>query len=96
MKPEPVKWNDDEWEKSCAKELDERARATSHLGEWSDQSLFKWCEQYGVVRSASTDYEEASQLLGVGDFFSKVREMAGIKEEPFIRYSDLYEESTKS
>lgn len=82
---------DEEWEAICLKELKARAKATSHLGPWSDKALFKKMDTHAILRG-SYPYkdEDPSRLLDMAWFFSEMRELAGVKERPFRQWTWPY------
>lgn len=81
----------EEWEAICLKELKERARATKHLGKWSDKALFKKLESHAILRGiVPYDEEDPSRLLGMAWFFSEIRELAGVKERSFRQWTWPY------
>jgi hypothetical protein len=86
---------EDEWEAICLKELKARARATSHLGKWSDKALFKMLDSHAVLRgNAPYDDEPPSKLLDMAMFFSEIRSLAGQKEKSFIQHTWPYMNDT--
>jgi len=82
---------EDEWEAICLKELKARAKATCRLGRWSDRELFKKLDPHAVIRGIHPyEDEPPSKLLDMAMFFSEIRELAGIKEKPFIQHTWPY------
>lgn len=83
-------WNDEEWEYACVKELKARKEASSTLGVLSDEVLFREFSHYGILRGVEIGDEDTDKLLSLANFFSRLRELLGEQEGPYICYSDVY------